>query len=121
MVQDYNCRHHDSTVGSFFFVVLLHRVYLEPQYYCQALFAKISTNEKENTSTFCTENWALYQENHSSALYRFLKSNHQVCRVQLRCQNRSHISPFHLLYIWPNCPSSSYEQFKTAALLIVLK
>lgn len=58
--QDYNCRCHNSTFGSFFWVLLLHHIHLEPQCYCQVLFDKISTDEKENIFTLYMGSWALY-------------------------------------------------------------
>lgn len=45
-----------DTISSWLFCVLfLHHIYLEPQNYCQALFAKISPEEKENI--FYMESW----------------------------------------------------------------
>lgn len=40
-----------ATARLVWLVVLLHHIRLKPQYYCQALFDKISTGEKENVFT----------------------------------------------------------------------
>lgn len=58
MMHNYNRRYHKQL--AFLCVLLLHPVYLEPQYYCQALFAKITAEEKENTFIFYMESWTPY-------------------------------------------------------------